>query len=79
MSEGLLTVSEVSALLHIKPRVLNELARAGKIPCIQVTRKKRLFSQGQVDDYIRRKTTGPKIGDDVHTGEGSRVRRGGAS
>jgi excisionase family DNA binding protein len=55
--QKLLTVEEVAKLLGVKPRYVHHLVRQGELGRVQSSHRKRRFTQEQVDQYIRNRST----------------------
>lgn len=56
----LLTVTEASEFLSIRPRTIHKLVRDGKLGCVQVTPKERRFTSEQLAAYVEGQTIAPK-------------------
>ena len=59
----LITVEEVSHLLHLKPATVYEAAADGRIPCVRLWRGKRKalvrFRRADIEEFIRQHATYP--------------------
>lgn len=53
LADKLLTVEEVGEILDLSTKTVHALVRAGELSCVQVTAKKRLFSETQLQDFLR--------------------------
>ena len=55
---------DVARILNISVRAVEQLVRKKKLGCIQLTKRKRAFTQELIDDFIRRQSGGaPARGD----------------
>jgi excisionase family DNA binding protein len=52
MSDLLLTATEVADRLQLKVNGVHYLVRAGKLSCVQISPKKRRFTDAQVQEFI---------------------------
>lgn len=55
-TDALYTVNEVAARLHLTPRYVHGLVRSGKLRCVQVTERKRAFTEEQIQQFIESRT-----------------------
>jgi excisionase family DNA binding protein len=57
--ERLLSIKEVSELLGLSVRRVHALAREGKLGYVSHSSRNKMFTEAQVQDYIRSKTITP--------------------
>ena len=57
--DRLLTVSEAAAWLNLRTKRVNELARAGKLPCVRLTPRERRFTVEQLREFVASRTLVP--------------------
>ena len=50
---NLMKVEDVAELLGLTPKYIHHLVRQGELGCVQMSHRKRLFTQEQVDQFIR--------------------------
>jgi excisionase family DNA binding protein len=53
---GLLTSEQVAVRLHVDPRTVHRWVRERRISCVQLSPKRRLFTESQVQDFIQSRT-----------------------
>jgi excisionase family DNA binding protein len=53
MPDTLLTISDVSEHLRLKPKTIHQLVRDGKMSCVQVTPRERRFLPTQIQEFIQ--------------------------
>lgn len=56
----LYSVSEVSELLQISERDVHALVREGKLGCIEITNRRRRFSEEHIRDFLAAATRKPR-------------------
>lgn len=52
----LMTVSEIANRLRITAKTVHSLVRDGKLSCVAVTARKRLFTEDQLQEFIQART-----------------------
>jgi len=55
----LLTPEQVAEHLHMDVKSIHRLVREGKLGCVQMTARKRLFRSEDVEDFILSRTISP--------------------
>jgi excisionase family DNA binding protein len=70
--------SDVAQLLGISTKTVHKLAREGKLACVQVTARDRRFTQGQIEEYIRSKSTEVRVDKKAAPTVSSCPKKGGA-
>jgi hypothetical protein len=75
--EELLTVAAVALILHLSPKMVNKLAREGKLGCVQVTSRERRFTCEQVQQYIQSCSTSVRVDKKAAPAVSSRLKKGG--
>ena len=73
----LLDSAQVAAALKVSVKSVHKLVREGKLSCVQVTARKRCFTDEQVQEYIRSRTIPTRVDKKPHGPVSSRPRRGG--
>ena len=68
---------EVALILQITAKSVHKLVREGKLSCVQVTARKRCFTDEQVQEYIRSRTIPTRVDKKPRGPVSSRPRRGG--
>ena len=49
----LMTAKDIGEMLGISARMVNKLARVGRLGCVQLTPRKRLFTKELVEEFIQ--------------------------
>jgi len=57
----LLKAEEVAKFLSLSAKTVHKLARERKLACVQVTARDRRFTQEQIQEYIRSKSTEVRV------------------
>ena len=57
---------EVARILQITAKSVHKLVREGKLSCVQVTARKRCFTDEQVQEYIRSRTVPTRVDKSPH-------------
>jgi len=57
--EELLTVKDAAARLHLTVKTIHRLVREGALECVQVTPRRRLFTEDQIKRFIESRTIKP--------------------
>lgn len=52
----LLTPEQAAAKLQISVRKIHQFVRDGKLPCVQISRKVRMFTEAQLREFIESQT-----------------------
>lgn len=58
-----LTVEDVAEQLHVKPKIVHQLVRDGRLACLQISPRERRFLPEHIEEFVQattRPARGPK-------------------